>query len=194
MTPAQYLIVGNGAAGVTAAETIRQVDEHGRITIVTAEPYPMYSRPGLAYVLINEIPPEQVIARQIDWYENQHIDLIYGRAERLLVEGQEVWLADGRKLSYDRLLIATGARAVPPPYPGADLEGVVYLDTLDGTKALLKKARRGKRAVVIGGGITALEMTEGLAHQGMKPTTFYVVTVFGAGFLMMWRRVSWPDK
>lgn len=167
-----YLIIGNGAAGVTAAETIRADDGDGRITIVTAEPYPMYSRPGLAYVILQEIPPEQVIARQPAWYARQRIDLVYGRALSLNVQQQNVELADGRVLPYDRLLIATGARAVPPPYPGADLEGVVYLDTLDGTKQLLKQARRARRAVVIGGGITALELAEGLAHQGLETHYF----------------------
>lgn len=167
-----YLIIGNGAAGVTAAETIRAHDQNGRITIVTAEPYPMYSRPGLAYVVLREIPTEQVIARQLDWYAQQRIDLLYGRAISLNVHQQSVVLDNGRILHYDRLLIATGARAVPPPYPGANLEGVVYLDTLDGTKHLLKKARRAKRAVVVGGGITAMEMVEGLAHQGIDTHYF----------------------
>ena len=88
------------------------------------------------------------------------------------VAQQEVWLADGRSLTYDRLLIATGARATPPPYAGSELDGVVYLDTLDGTKELVKKTRRARRAVVIGGGITALELTEGLTHRGIDTHYF----------------------
>jgi NADPH-dependent 2,4-dienoyl-CoA reductase/sulfur reductase-like enzyme len=88
------------------------------------------------------------------------------------VEQQMVCLGDGRSLTYDRLLIATGARATPPPYPGAELDGVVYLDTMDGTKELLKKTRRARRAVVIGGGITALELSEGLAHRGVETHYF----------------------
>jgi NAD(P)H-nitrite reductase large subunit len=168
----KYLIIGNGAAGVTAAETIRQHDRQGQITILTAEAYRMYSRPGLAYVISGEIPPQQVIARTSEWYADLRLELVYGRAQSLDVEGQTVMLADGRTLSYDKLLIATGARAVPPPYPGGDLDGVIYLDTLDGTKQLLKKARRGKRAVVIGGGITALEMVEGLAQRGVETHYF----------------------
>ena len=58
----RYLILGNGAAGATAAETIRAHDARGEITLVSAEPYGMYSRPGLAYVIIDEIPERQVIA------------------------------------------------------------------------------------------------------------------------------------
>lgn len=167
-----YLIVGNGAAGATAAETIRRHDRHGRITILSAEPYPMYSRPGLAYVILNEVPPKQVIARSPDWYADLNLTLHHGRARALNVRAQTVTLDDGRELVYDKLLIATGARAVPAPYPGADLDGVVYLDTLDGTRELLKKSKRARQAVVIGGGITALEMTEGLAHQGVETHYF----------------------
>ena len=167
----RYVIIGNGAAGATAAQTIRQNDAAGEIVILTAEPYPMYSRPGLAYVLIKEVPPEQIMARTLDWYEEWGINLVLGEAVRLDVQRQVVWLRDGRSLTYDRLLIATGARATPPPYPGSELDGVVYLDTLDGTKELVQKTRRARRAVVIGGGITALELSEGLTHRGVE--TYY---------------------
>ena len=109
MQPIRYVIIGNGAAGVTAAETIRYQDPSGEITVISAEPYPMYSRPGLAYLLINEIPRRQVFARQPEWYQQMRINLLFGRAERLDVDQQQVVLGDGRILPYDRLLIATGA-------------------------------------------------------------------------------------
>lgn len=168
----RYVIIGNGAAGATAAQTIRQHDAAGEIVVLTAEPYPMYSRPGLAYVLINEVPPEQIMARTLGWYEEWGINLVLGEAVSLDVQKQIVRLGDGRSLPYDRLLIATGARATPPPYAGAELDGVVYLDTLDGTKELVKKTRRARRAVVIGGGITALELSEGLTHRGIDTHYF----------------------
>jgi NAD(P)H-nitrite reductase large subunit len=179
----RYLILGNGAAGATAAEGIRSHDARGEITIVNAEKQTMYSRPGLAYVIINEIPAHQVIARQPEWYGERRIRVVHGAATQVDPTAHRVRLADGHALPYDRLLIATGARAVPLPYPGATLDGIVYLDTLDGTKELLKKAKRAKRAVVVGGGITALEMTEGLAHH--KVETHYFVrrnTLWGTVF------------
>jgi NADPH-dependent 2,4-dienoyl-CoA reductase/sulfur reductase-like enzyme len=168
----RYLILGNGAAGATAAEAIRQHDAAGEITLVSGEKYPMYSRPGLAYVVIDEIPAQQVIARTPAWYEQLRLKLLYGTATRLDTAARRVHLADGRSLAFDRLLIATGARAVGLPYPGKDLDGIVYLDTLDGTKDLLKRVRRARRAVVVGGGITALEMAEGFAHHGLETHYF----------------------
>ncbi len=168
----RYVIIGNGAAGVTAAEEIRARDPQGHIVIVSAEQSPMYSRPGLAYLLLNEVSDKQVIARKPEWYTGQRFTLIFSRAVTLDTATRYVHLEDGRAVNYDRLLIATGARAVPPPYPGASLDGVVYLDTLDGTKELLQKAKTAKRAVVIGGGITALEMADGLAHQGVETHYF----------------------
>jgi NADPH-dependent 2,4-dienoyl-CoA reductase/sulfur reductase-like enzyme len=95
MTPTNYLIIGNGAAGATAAETIRQQDTQGRITIVSAEAYPMYSRPGLAYVATGEIPPHQVIARTPEWYDEQRIARVQGEAVQLDVVAKQVKLADG---------------------------------------------------------------------------------------------------
>lgn len=168
----RYLIIGNGAAGVTAAETIRLHDPQGSISIVSAEPYPAYSRPGLAYLLIGEIPKSQLFTRNPEWYSARRLNLVFGKAERLDVRGQRVRLEDGRVLRYDRLLLATGARATPAPYPGANLSGIVYLDTLDGTVDLLRQAKRRRRAVVIGGGITALELCEGLAKRGVNTNYF----------------------
>ncbi len=172
MSATRYLIIGNGAAGVTAAETIRNHDPAGLITIVGAEPHPMYSRPGLAYVLLDVISPKQVIARQPEWYAQHRCQWVHGRAVQIDHLRRQVGLDNGYNLPYDRLLIATGARATPAPYPGKELQGVVFLDTLDGTTDLIRRAKKAKRAVVIGGGITALELTEGLVHRGVETHYF----------------------
>lgn len=168
----RFLIIGNGAAGISAAETIRQHDDTSPITILTAEPYRMYSRPGLAYIVTNTISAQQVVARTADWYEEQRLTLVHARAQRLNTQEQRVYIEDGRWLPYDRLLIATGARAVWPAYVEPDGQGVVFLDTLDGTKALLQAARRARRGVVIGGGITALELSEGFVQQRLDTHYF----------------------
>ncbi len=165
--PAHFVILGNGAAGLSAAEEIRRRDPQARITILTPEPYLFYSRPGLAYYLSGEIPWQRVIARTEEYYKENRFDLVHQACERILPREHDVILADGRRLRYDRLLIATGSRAVPARFPGADLDGVVYLDTLDQAKDIVKRARKAKRAIVVGGGITALELVEGFHARGV---------------------------
>jgi NAD(P)H-nitrite reductase large subunit len=164
----RFVIIGNGAAGITAAEELRRRDPRAEIAICTDEPYPMYSRPGLAYVLINEVSAQQAMARKPEWYQQQRIELIHSRAVALDFKRQLVSLANGRGLLYDALLIAVGATAVKAPFPGGDLDGVVYLDNLDNTLDILKRVKTARAGVVVGGGITALELTEGLAHHDVE--------------------------
>ncbi len=164
----RYLILGNGAAGATAAEAIRARDPRGQLTLVSAERHPMYSRPGLAYVITRQIPPQQVIARVPAWYQQLDLRLIFGSATQLNLASHQVTLDSGLVLGFDRLLIATGSRAVPLPYPGGNLDGVVYLDSLDGVQDLMRRMKSARKAVVVGSGITALEMSEGFAHNKLE--------------------------
>lgn len=165
--PAHFVIIGNGAAGLSAAEEIRRRDPQARITILSDEPHLFYSRPGLAYYLSGEIPDHRVIARTPEYYRDLRLDLIHVRCEQLLPAEHEVVLADGRRLRYDAALLAVGNRAVPAPFPGADLDGVVYLDTLDQARDIVRRTRKARQAIVVGGGITALELVEGFHARGV---------------------------
>jgi len=165
---AHYLIIGMGAAGFSAAETIRRHRPDATITLVTEEPHGYYSRPGLAYLLTNELPQSQLFPRSERELDRLGLERITGRAVRLDLQARQVVLEDERRLAYDALLLATGAAAVPPPFPGADLPGVVTLDNLDDARRILRLARKAKTAVVVGGGITALELVEGLRAQGVR--------------------------
>lgn len=163
-----YLLIGNGAAGVSAAEVIRKRDAAATITILSDEPYPMYSRPGIAYVLNGQVPPEQIIARRPSFYQQHRLDLRFVRAVGLDTTRQYVDLADGTRLPYDVLLLATGASATPPPFTNSQLDGIITFDKLDDARQLLTRCRRARAAVIVGGGITAMELAEGIAHQGVK--------------------------
>jgi NAD(P)H-nitrite reductase large subunit len=166
--PRHYLIVGSGIAGLSAAEVLRQKDPAAEIAILSEETHDFYSRPGLAYLLRGDVPERQLFIRTAADLRALNVRRLAARVEQLLPQRHEVKLADGRTLPYDRLLLATGALAVPPPFPGSDLAGVVKLDGLDDARHILKLARRGQPAVVVGGGITALELAEGLCARGMK--------------------------
>jgi len=164
----RYVIVGNGPAGVAAAETIRRHDADGDIRIVGNEDVGFYSRPGLAYLLTGTIPERQLFSRPDSDYARARIVRTTGTVRRIEPAEHRLELADGEILGYDRLLLAVGARAVRPELPGIELDGVVTLDNLADARHILRLARRAKRACVVGGGITAIELAEGLAAHGVE--------------------------
>jgi len=164
----RYVIVGSGAAGVTAAQTLLRADPAGQVCLVSGERYGYYSRPGLAYLLSKEIDEGQLFPLRLDKLRNKGLECVTGYAVRLEPGNHLLHLQDGRALPYDRLLLSPGATAVMPDLPGIHLEGVVKLDTLEDTQHIIKLARRGAEAVVVGGGITALELVEGFTARGMK--------------------------
>ena len=178
--PRRFVIVGHGPAGRTAAETLRAHEPDAEIRIVSSEPDAFYSRPGLAYFLANEIPEEQLFCRPEGHDTTLGLERIHARVAAIDPGAHIARLADGRELAYDALLLATGSKAVLPDVPGSDLDGVVTLDNLPDTRHILDVIRRARRrgsradgAVVVGGGITALEVVEGLLSRGV--TTHYLL-------------------
>ena len=168
----RHVIVGNGPAGVSAGEAIRSLDPSAEILIIGEEKAGFYSRPGLAYLLTGTIPEAHLFSRPDGEYRRHGLQRVVRRVTRLLPLEHRVQLDDRSTVGYDRLLLALGARALRPEVPGIDLEGVVTLDSLDDARRILWLARRTKAAVVVGGGITALELAEGLAARGVQTHYF----------------------
>ena len=164
----KYVIIGSGVAGIAALEAIRSVDQIGEIVLIGDDPYGFYSRPGLAYYLTGELHDKALFPRTAADLHKLNFRYIKGRVVKILGTEHILELDSRSSISYDRLLIAVGAHAVPLDVPGANLDGVLKLDHMEDAKHILKYARRGKTAVVVGGGITALELTEGLRSRGMK--------------------------
>jgi len=169
----RYVIVGNGAAGATAAQSIRAHDADADIQIVGAEKHAFYSRPGLAYYLTGQMPEGGLFSRPDKELGRAQISRTVGRVASVEPRAHRVELADGKVMRYDRLLLGVGAHAVRPETDGIGLDGVVTLDSLDDARAILKIAKKGRRAVVVGGGITAVELAEGLVANGV--TTHYLM-------------------
>jgi NAD(P)H-nitrite reductase large subunit len=164
----RFIVVGTGVAGMAAVSSLRKLDGAAEIVVVGDDPHGFYSRPGLAYYLSGEIPEKQLtIFSKEDW-KPLKIRFIKGTASGLDPRKHHLEFSPAGFLKYDRLLLATGSTAVPLHIPGADLHGVVKLDDYDDTRQLLSLARRAKSAVVLGGGIIALELVEGLMRRGVK--------------------------
>ena len=164
----RYVIIGAGVAGLSAVEAIRSVDKAGEIVMISDDPHGYYSRPGLAYFLTGELHDKALFPRSKDDFQKLNFNFLKGRVTRILRSDHALLINGKSKLTYNKLLIAVGARALPLEVPGANLVGVVKLDHLADAKNILKLAKRGKTAVVVGGGITALEMTEALLARGMN--------------------------
>jgi NADPH-dependent 2,4-dienoyl-CoA reductase/sulfur reductase-like enzyme len=164
-----YVIVGSGVAGIAAIEAIRSVDPDGSVVMIGDDPHGFYSRPGLAYYLSGELHDKALFPRTADELLTLKFQYIKRHVERIDRERHLLQLTGIQSpLEYDRLLIAVGAQALPLEVPGANLEGVFKLDHMEDAKGILRFAQRGKTAVVVGGGITALELVEGLVSRVLK--------------------------
>jgi NAD(P)H-nitrite reductase large subunit len=165
----KHIIIGTGVAGIAAIESIRSLhNQNDDITILGDDPHGYYSRPGLAYYLTGELLDKTLFPKKRADFINLNFKYKKARVTKIIRAEKKLELDDKTLLSYDKLLIATGASALPLTVPGANLEGVVKLDHLEDARRILKLAKRGKTAVVVGGGITALELTEGLRSRGVN--------------------------
>lgn len=164
----RYIIIGTGVAGMSAAETLRVRHPSAEICLVSDDPYDFYSRPGLAYYLSDEIPEKRLhIYDRQDWVA-LNARIIKGQVDRLDPAGHTIEIQNAPRLTYDRLLLATGSIAVPLSLPGADLKGVVKLDDLADARRILGMLRQVKTALVVGGGVTSMELVEGLRARGVQ--------------------------
>lgn len=166
----RHLILGTGVAGIAAAESIRTTDASAEIILVGDDPFGYYSRPGLAYYLTGEVMEKQLFPFTTQDFQRLNVRYVKGRVTKIHRDEHQVEVDGKDRVSYDRMLIAVGAQAARLSVPGAELEGVVKLDHLTDARHIQQLARRTKRAVVVGGGITALELVEGLISQRVKVT------------------------
>lgn len=165
----QYVIIGNGIAGISAAETIRSLDSEGKITIIAGEEFPPYSRPMISMVLEGSIGHERLPIRPENFYENLRIEALIGhRAVAIDVDQKQVVTDRGRQIGYDRLLIASGADPRPIEAEGMDLANVSYFRTEAHARTLVQALPEVKSALVLGGGLVGFKAAYGLLRRGIK--------------------------
>lgn len=163
-----YLIVGGGVAGVTAAEAIRDRDPHGTIAIISRESHPLYSRVLLPHFVKGLIPRGELFFRTAEDYRAKGIRLFSGMdAVGLNAGARRIRLAGGAELEFGKLLVAAGGRPRPLGIPGEHLEGVSRFQTLEDAERMRGRLPRARRAVVIGGGFIALEYLDILFRAGV---------------------------
>jgi 3-phenylpropionate/trans-cinnamate dioxygenase ferredoxin reductase subunit len=160
MSQGHVVIIGAGHAGGTAAALLRQYGHEGPITLVGDEPIAPYQRPPLSKAwLKGEADADSLALKPLEFYAEAKIDFRPGvRATRITRGSKTVALSDGSELAYDQLILATGARAIALPIPGADLKGVMFLRTAADAEALKAAVGPGKKLAVVGGGYIGLEV------------------------------------
>ena len=169
------VIIGNGIAGITAARHIRKLSDK-KITIVSIETDFFFSRTALMYVYMGHMKFEHIHPYENWFWKKNRIDLVKGYVKYVEHKNKVIVLSDDQKISYDKLIIATGSKPNKFGWPGQDLKGVQGLYSKQDLDLLEKNAPNNKvcqRAVIVGGGLIGIEMAEMLRSRNI-PVTFLV--------------------
>jgi nitrite reductase (NADH) large subunit len=167
----KYLIIGNGIAGVCAAEAVRELDRDGEIVMVGDETFPPYSRPMIGQVLEGAQPHAKLPIRSDNFYPQWKITPVLGRrVDQLDVDRHRVRITDGTWLGYDRLLIACGADPRPLRAQGLELGKIFYMRTQAHVQQQLDALPGCRQALVLGGGLVGFKAAYGLMRRGLKVT------------------------
>jgi 3-phenylpropionate/trans-cinnamate dioxygenase ferredoxin reductase subunit len=174
-----HVIVGASLAGAKAAETLREEGFDGRVVLVGTEEERPYERPPLSKdYLRGEVGLEKVYVHDEGFYAEQDIELRLGRtAVSLDTASMRLELDDGEQLSYDRLLLATGAEPRRLSVPGAQLDGVFYLRSVRDSDALRERLDRGGSVVVVGAGWIGAEVAASARQRGLDVTVIEPASV-----------------
>ena len=170
MAEKKYVIIGAGIAGVSAAEAIRREDPAGQITLLSVERELPYARPMLSKAPLLSWELKKLALHKAEWYREQKIDLRLGAAAETLDTEKRTVSCGGETLPYDRCVLATGARNFVPPFQGRESVPICGVRTIEDLRLVRRAAGRGKRAVIIGGGVIGLEMAAELNRYGLEVT------------------------
>jgi NAD(P)H-nitrite reductase large subunit len=166
-----YIVIGQGIAGVTAAERLRKLNPRIPVTIITDELDYVYNRIDLPDIIAGKYEPMASTLRTADDFAKAGIECLMGvTAATLLRDEKSVVLSSGKRLRYDKLLLATGSLPVVPPVPGAGAPGVYSLWTLRQAGEIVEAAGRARSAVVVGAGLIGLKSALALKKRGLSVT------------------------
>lgn len=169
----QYAIIGNSAAAVGAIEAIRAYDQENPITVLSHEPYHVYSRPLISYLLAGSIDESRMCFRPPDFYNRYRVKTLLGVEVVRIDPGKGMLtVSGGGTVRYDRLLIATGGKPIRPPVKGAGLEGIFTFTCWEDAHRIdhYIRVRKAESALVLGGGLVGLKATEALLARGIPVT------------------------
>lgn len=166
-----YLIIGNGMAGTEAAENIRKLKPSSSITILSQSSDLFYYRPRLIDYLAGKTDLQKITVHSADWYEENNINLMMKtKAEKIDPDAKEVFLNGGKVISYDKLLISTGARSFIPPVKNNTEKGVFGFRSRQDADEIIHNIHDQAKVFVIGGGLLGLETAYSLVEKSAEVT------------------------
>jgi NAD(P)H-nitrite reductase large subunit len=167
----KYTIIGACAAGIGAVEAIREVDPTGEIAVISEEACSHYSRPMISDFVSGKADVEKMKTRDDHFWQTHNANVLCAKAISLNLDEHTVALEDGTKVVYEKLLLATGGKPFVPKMEGQDKDGVYTFTNIADAQRLAEKIEAGaKSAVVIGGGLIGVSVTEALLKRGIKVT------------------------
>ena len=167
----KHVIIGNGPAGVVAAETIRKHRPQDEIVMIGDEPVPPYSRMAIPYLLVGNIgEPGTYLRKDPAHFDSLRIRLVSGRVTSIDTQHKRVALSDGQSFDFDRCLIASGSVPVRPPISGLDSPFVQTCWTMADARNIMQLAGKGSRVLQMGAGFIGCIIMEALALRGVKLT------------------------
>lgn len=166
-----YVVIGNGPAGVSAVEKIREHDQHTKIVVISAENNIPYSRIMVPEYMVGEINEEEIYTRDQSFYEKLSIETRLGhKVVDVRFDQKVVQLDSGEFINYDKLLIAAGSSSVKPRWINPNLAGVFTLWDKKDAETIKKYMKNVKQAVIIGAGLIGLQSARALTEAGVKVT------------------------
>lgn len=166
-----YLIIGNGISGLSAAEEIRKNDENGSILIISEEKGHTYWRTRLSELIAKDYTDEEILVKKDSWYKDKNIEeKLDTHIEKIDKEAKKVIAKDGEEFDYGKLLIATGAHAFIPPIKNSDAEGVFAIRSAEDLKGFKNYLSGKEKIIIIGGGILGLEAANSISKLGLDIT------------------------
>ncbi|MDX2136102.1 MAG: FAD-dependent oxidoreductase [Saprospiraceae bacterium] len=166
------VIIGNGIAGISTARHIRKLSQH-EITVISSESQYFWSRTALMYIYMGHMKFEHTQPYENHFWVQNRINLVQQHVSRIDPAAHALYLADGSRMAYDRLVLATGSRPNKYGWPGQDLKGVQGMVSKQDLDSLIALTPEIQQAVVVGGGLIGIELAE-MLHSRHIPVTYLV--------------------
>jgi NAD(P)H-nitrite reductase large subunit len=167
----KYVIIGGSAGGIGAVEAIREEDTKGTITVISEEKVPQYSRPMISEYVSKEATLDNMKYRDDQFWKKNNVKVLNGiTAKKIDFTTKQVEIDNGDKIDYDKLLIATGGKPFVPRMEGVEKKGVFTFTELSSAEDIESSVGQSKNAIVIGGGLIGVSVSEALVKREINVT------------------------